>query len=69
MSGEYYLDQIKKCVTFVFDLSEKPLGTDFFASIKLEKGGYAVYFVTAKHVVQDKFGKYLENILHKIKLG
>jgi hypothetical protein len=69
MSGEYYLDQIKKCVTFVFDLSEKPLGTGFFASIKLEKGGYAVYFVTAKHVVQDKFGKYLENIYIRLNLG
>jgi|SRR5215207_5768043 len=68
MSGEYYLDQIRKCVTFVFDLSEKPLGTGFFASIKLEKGGYAVYFVTAKYVVQDDLGKYRENIYIRLNL-
>ena len=55
-------------MTFVFDLSEKPLGTGFLASIKLEIGGYAVYFVTAKHVVQDRSGKYRDNIFIRLNL-
>lgn len=55
-------------MTFVFDLSEKPLGTGFLASIKLELGGYAVYFVTAKHVVQDRSGKYRDNIFIRLNL-
>jgi hypothetical protein len=52
MSGEYYLDQVKKCVTFIYNLAREPLGTGFFVGIKLENGGGdAVYFVTAKHVL------------------
>ena len=36
MSAGFYLDHIKKCVAFVYDLSGEPLGTGFFASIELE---------------------------------
>jgi hypothetical protein len=68
MSQDFYLDQVKKCVTFVFDLSEEPIGTGFFVSIKLEIGGYAIYFVTAKHVVQDRSGKYRDNIFIRLNL-
>jgi hypothetical protein len=52
MSGEYYLDHVKKSVTFIFDPVGRSLGTGFFVGIQLEHGGGdAVYFVTAKHVL------------------
>jgi hypothetical protein len=71
MSQEFYLHQARKSVTFVF--LEEPdqiqaLGTGFFVGIKLNSGqGYAVYFVTAKHVLISKTtDRYHENILLRL---
>ena len=69
MSNEYYLDQIKKCVTFIFNEKDRgkpePIGTGFFVSIKL-KSQDAVYFVTAKHVLHFKSGKLRDKVLLRI---
>jgi hypothetical protein len=64
MSDDFYLNQVKKSVTFIFieesNRKPLPLRTGFFVGIKPESGeGHAVYFVTAKHVLRnpatDKF--------------
>ena len=69
MSNEYYLDQIKKCVTFIFNEKDErkiePIGTGFFVSIKL-KSHDAVYFVTAKHILHFKSGKLRDKVLLRI---
>jgi hypothetical protein len=55
MTDDFYLNQIKKCVTFIFvekpTRSVSPVGTGFFVGIKLEGGYHRVYLVTAKHVL------------------
>jgi hypothetical protein len=64
MSANYYLDQIKKCVVFIFECNEEivqPLGTAFFVNVKKENTGIA-YLVTAKHVLLDDSGKLYERI-------
>lgn len=67
MSNGYYLDQVKKCVCFIFDNRNppSPIGTGFFASIKLDSD-YVVYLVTAKHVLQTDLGHYRERILYRL---
>lgn len=69
MSTEYYLDQVKKCVTFFFvEQGGKmhPIGTGFFVGIKLEKDVHAVYLVTAKHVLQSNTGQVLSKVLIRL---
>ncbi|MGA9170082.1 MAG: serine protease [Nitrososphaeraceae archaeon] len=58
MSSEFYLDQVKKCVTFIFEEKGNgiiPLGTGFFVGIQSQSDLHAVYFVTAKHVLQSAY--------------
>jgi hypothetical protein len=63
------LSGVKKSVAFVFLLDDQdkvvPYGTGFFARIRQEhnpKRGVG-YFVTAKHVLQDRNGNFLNNII------
>jgi hypothetical protein len=71
MSNDFYLDQIKKCVTFIF--SEKsnqqvdPIGTGFFAGIKVNSGHWhAVHLVTARHILVSATGKFYDNVLLRL---
>jgi len=63
---------IKKSVSFVFVGDEKgnltPYGTGFFVGVKLESDEkqFSVYFVTAKHVLQDKQGNYFPEIVLRL---
>lgn len=63
-----FLKEIKKSVSFIFIKNNKgdlvANGTGFFVSVKNEKNNerYNVYFVTAKHVLQNKNGEYLKEI-------
>jgi hypothetical protein len=66
MSDEFYLNQIKKSVTFILiekpNLRPEPIGTGFFVGIKPDSGsGYAVYLVTAKHVLREQGGDKFHN--------
>jgi hypothetical protein len=75
------LQQLKKCVSFIFTPQEgnlTPRGTGFFVGLPLENrdnlpegvsySGEVVhpYFVTAKHVLQDTRGEYLEKIAVRV---
>jgi hypothetical protein len=56
MSNNFYLDEIKKCVTFIFyrrDNEMIPLGTGFFVGVQFDKH-HIFYLVTAKHVIFQK---------------
>lgn len=62
-----HLKEIKQCVSFVFIIDGKgnyiPNGTGFFIGISHKDiEGYFIYFVTAKHVIQDAEGLYYESI-------
>ena len=68
MKQANYFQQVKKCVTFIFDTSEDkiPLGTGFFVGIIKQRKNEnltAIYLVTAKHVLQDKNGRFYDKIL------
>jgi hypothetical protein len=69
MSDDYYLNQVKKCITFIFTQKYSelvdPVGTGFFVSTKSEFGN-AVYLVTAKHVLQTDSGEIYGKILVRI---
>ena len=66
MSSDFYLDQVKKCVSFIFEVTNppEPLGTGFFVGIDLESGP-AIYFITAKHVPQSH-GKYRNSVMYRL---
>ncbi len=63
-----HLNEIKKSVSFIFIKNDQglwiPNGTGFFVGVKNEQNplNFNIYFVTAKHVLQDKEGKYLIEI-------
>lgn len=67
-----HLQQIKKSVSFIFitdkDGGLRPNGTGFFVGVKNEsnKNVFNVYFVTAKHVLQDRQGNYLTDIILRL---
>jgi len=64
-----HLQEIKKSVSFIFVPEGadklKPNGTGFFVGVKNEDNEniFNVYFVTAKHVLKDKDGNYLAEIV------
>ena len=65
--SEYYLNKVKKCVTFIFE-NRNPLialGTGFFVGIQTEFGD-AVYLITAKHVLENKSGNLIDSILYRL---
>lgn len=67
-----HLSEIKKSVSFIFISNDKgelvPNGTGFFVGVKNEvnKKTSNVYFVTAKHVLQDKNGNYFPEIILRL---
>ena len=67
-----HLQEIKKSVSFIF-IPEgtdkfKPNGTGFFVGVKHtdNESVFSVYFVTAKHVLKDKDGNYLPEIVLRL---
>jgi hypothetical protein len=76
---EHYLKQVKKCVTFIFvkkDDAFSPVGTGFFVGIEVHgldvdvneipNHYFAVYLVTAKHVLQYEEGNYYSEIFIRL---
>lgn len=67
-----HLSEIKKSVSFVFIPDTKSgmraYGTGFFVGVKNEKNlnVFNVYFVTAKHVLQDGNGAFLSEIILRL---
>lgn len=67
-----HFQEIKKSVSFIFvpdgDDKLKPNGTGFFVGVKNkeDKNIFNVYFVTAKHVLKDKDGNYLPEIVLRL---
>lgn len=67
-----HLQEIKKSVSFIFVPEGvdklKPNGTGFFIGVKNEENEniFNVYFVTAKHVLKDKNGNYLAEIVLRL---
>lgn len=67
-----HLQEIKKSVSFIFTPEGtdkfKPNGTGFFVGVKNEENEniFNVYFVTAKHVLKDKDGDYLAEIVLRL---
>jgi hypothetical protein len=63
--NDYYLDQVKQCVSFIFiedsGGEKKPIGTGFFVGIKSEHGDH-VYLVTAKHVLKKESGEFFDKV-------
>jgi hypothetical protein len=68
----HYIQDIKKSVSFIFipDGTNrlKPNGTGFFVGVKHvdNENVFSVYFVTAKHVLQDKDGRYFPEIVLRL---
>src|SRR3989344_7101912 len=67
-----HLQEIKKSVSFIF-IPEgtdkfKPNGTGFLVGVKHAdtENVFSVYFVTAKHVLKDKDGNYLPEIVLRL---
>ena len=67
-----HLQEIKKSVSFIF-IPEgtdkfKPNGTGFFVGVKHADNEqvFSVYFVSAKHVLKDKNGNYLPEIVLRL---
>ncbi len=67
-----HLQEIKKSVSFIF-IPEgtdkfKPNGTGFFVGVKHADNEqvFSVYFVSAKHVLKDKDGNYLPEIVLRL---
>ncbi len=68
MSNEFYLEQIKKSVTFIFHKKGNemcPLGTGFFVILNYGELR-AIYLVTAKHVICDINGNILTDLHIKL---
>lgn len=66
-----HLQEIKKSVSFIFlpDGADKVKanGTGFFVGVKhAGNERFSVYFVTAKHVLQDKDGNYLSEVILRL---
>ena len=67
-----HLKEIKKSVSFIFIKNDKgdlvPNGTGFFVGVINEKNTETsnIYLVTAKHVLQDKNGKYLTDVVLRL---
>jgi len=67
-----HLSEIKKSVSFIFFTDDKGKlvanGTGFFVGVKNEQNNkrFNIYFVTAKHVLQDKTGNYLNEIILRL---
>lgn len=68
----HYIQEIKKSVSFIFILDGtdrfKPNGTGFFVGVKHADNEkvFSVYFVTAKHVLQDESGNYFQEIVLRL---
>ncbi len=63
--------ELKKTIVFVFtNVGDElqPLGTGFFVKIPVEHitNGYERYFVTAKHVLVEKTGNFLKEIVVRL---
>lgn len=67
-----HLAEIKKSVTFIFVPDDsgglQPQGTGFFVGVKneLNQSVSNIYFVTAKHVLQDQQGNYIPEIIIRL---
>lgn len=67
-----HLSEIKKSISFIFLKGQEDKlvanGTGFFVGVKKEGTAdtYSVYFVTAKHVLQDKGGQYYPEIILRL---
>lgn len=67
-----HLVEIKKSVSFIFIMNKEnkliPNGTGFFVGVKNETNPetFNVYFVTAKHVLQDSGGNYHSEIFLRL---
>jgi hypothetical protein len=81
MTTRSELQQLKKCVTFIFTPNDErlvPRGTGFFVGLPLEKrellgdrvpgesAAVHVSLVTAKHVLKDKNGELLDHVLVRL---
>lgn len=73
--GQEKQEQVKKCITFIFLKSGDrfyPIGTGFFVGAEInslvvdideiQDHYFAVYLVTAKHVLQDEDGHFVSEI-------
>jgi len=69
---ESIFSQAKKTFSFIFRVDDEkkatPYGTGFFVSVPVEKrpDRAAGYFVTAKHVLQDENGNFLQEIVLRL---
>jgi hypothetical protein len=67
-----HLQEVKKSVSFIFipdgENKLRPNGTGFFVGVKNEENEniFNVYFVTAKHVLQDGSGNYLTEVVLRL---
>jgi len=67
-----YIQEIKKSVSFIFipdgPNKLKPNGTGFFVGVKYtdNEKGFSVYFVTAKHVLQDNHNNYFTEVVLRL---
>jgi len=60
--------ELRKTIVFIFTQNQEilnPKGTGFFVKVPIEHipNGYQRYFVTAKHVIVNKFGIFLKEIV------
>lgn len=63
--------ELRKTIVFIFIQKEDtlyPKGTGFFVKLPIEHihNGYQRYFVTAKHVIIDKAGNFLKEIILRV---
>jgi len=64
--------ELKKTIAFIFKIDGvdigDPLGTGFFVKVPVEhiQNAEQRYFVTAKHVITDKQGKFLNEIIIRV---
>jgi hypothetical protein len=67
-----YIQEIKKSVSFIFipdgPNKLKPNGTGFFVGVKHtdNERAFSVYFVTAKHVLQDNHNNYFTEVVLRL---
>lgn len=71
MSKENIISEIKKCIVFIYRVGEEgkkpPIGTGFWVLVKKENSDKSKgYFVTAKHVLLDKNGNFLPEIVVRL---
>ena len=71
MANSSHLNEIKKCVTFIFIEQNGqlvPNGTGFFVGVENEENSnlHMVYLVTAKHVLQNQEGALLSSVVIRL---